>query len=603
MILPQKMGNCINIFGGDNNGTGKRLNRTRHAIVVPYRDRQKHLSVFRKHMSDYLKSNLNVRGADFDVWIVEQDDNGPFNRGWLTNIGIAEAIKHSPQVECIILHDVDLVPDTELGHTVPYDKCEWPTRLGNELEHFDFTVPYSTCFGGVSSISRKHWMQINGMSNLYFGWGGEDDDLYERVRQNNLLMGERIWNKNVTKGVLKVPPHGYGVFRVIDESEESHPIQRNRTEEAEAFVQTRALKLMKEDSEIWLYDGLSTLSYLLMEQTTVSDSDERHIVDTEPLKYDHPGHLNATNSSDHRQHPVHLESPEDLPGFTSYHHIYARWDHTKDEITTKSLFLERSPSNGRKQKGRRKKERKHEKDVKQKKKGLVPERPTAVTTQLEFLHIPKTAGSAIEKVAAKAGIRWGACHFHHAEENEMGCPLPYDWQDKVRIDNKMSPKLRKSSPWHLPIDFLDAEYNPYIGKATFTVVRNPYERAISMYYDKWIGYKGVSDKNNPVRINSFLQQLLAGAAIDMNSVVTMPQYHFANNTNHVLHYENLDIEFPALMEKYGLADTVHWDTSKYNQSKDKKFTLAKLTSETLHVIETEYAMDFELFGYSRLERT
>lgn len=30
-------------------------------------------------------------------------------------------------------------------------------------------------------MSQKHMDDVNGFSNLYWGWGGEDDDLYMRL--------------------------------------------------------------------------------------------------------------------------------------------------------------------------------------------------------------------------------------------------------------------------------------------------------------------------------------------------------------------------------------------------------------------------------------
>lgn len=39
---------------------------------------------------------------------------------------------------------------------------------------------YDENFGGVSSMSKDHFKTINGYSNLFFGWGGEDDDLFNR---------------------------------------------------------------------------------------------------------------------------------------------------------------------------------------------------------------------------------------------------------------------------------------------------------------------------------------------------------------------------------------------------------------------------------------
>ena len=45
---------------------------------------------------------------------------------------------------------------------------------------FPFSLPYEQIFGGAASFSREHFKLINGFSNKFWGWGGEDDDLYKR---------------------------------------------------------------------------------------------------------------------------------------------------------------------------------------------------------------------------------------------------------------------------------------------------------------------------------------------------------------------------------------------------------------------------------------
>jgi GT2 family glycosyltransferase len=51
------------------------------------------------------------------------------------------------------------------------------------LTHIYFfkRLPYEKIFGGVTEFRREQFEKINGFSNLFFGWGGEDDDIRERV--------------------------------------------------------------------------------------------------------------------------------------------------------------------------------------------------------------------------------------------------------------------------------------------------------------------------------------------------------------------------------------------------------------------------------------
>lgn len=45
---------------------------------------------------------------------------------------------------------------------------------------FSSRLPYAGYFGGVSGLSKKQFLKINGFPNEYWGWGGEDDDIYNR---------------------------------------------------------------------------------------------------------------------------------------------------------------------------------------------------------------------------------------------------------------------------------------------------------------------------------------------------------------------------------------------------------------------------------------
>ena len=41
-------------------------------------------------------------------------------------------------------------------------------------------LTYEELIGGVLNIRSDHFLTVNGYSNLYWGWGAEDDDLYYR---------------------------------------------------------------------------------------------------------------------------------------------------------------------------------------------------------------------------------------------------------------------------------------------------------------------------------------------------------------------------------------------------------------------------------------
>ena len=43
-----------------------------------------------------------------------------------------------------------------------------------------YSLPYEDYVGGVVALKEDLFMNMNGISNLYFGWGGEDDDIQRR---------------------------------------------------------------------------------------------------------------------------------------------------------------------------------------------------------------------------------------------------------------------------------------------------------------------------------------------------------------------------------------------------------------------------------------
>lgn len=146
----------------------------RIALIIPFRNRHHQLPIFLKHMHTFL---VQQNAVSHQIFVVEQLGDGPFNRGALLNIGFDRAIR-SNHFDCIVFHDVDMLP-TNLNQL--YTCSPTPRHLCSYLDKFRYVLIYPQFFGGVTALRPGDLKRINGLSNLYQGWGGEDDDFYRRV--------------------------------------------------------------------------------------------------------------------------------------------------------------------------------------------------------------------------------------------------------------------------------------------------------------------------------------------------------------------------------------------------------------------------------------
>lgn len=144
------------------------------AIIVPYRDREQHLPVFLKNLHPFLMKQQ----IEYGVYIVEQAAGSQFNRASLMNVGFVEALKQR-NWDCMVFHDVDLLPmDDRNLYTCP----DQPRHMSVAVDTFGFKLPYTSIFGGVSAMTVKQFRTVNGFSNSFWGWGGEDDDMSNRLK-------------------------------------------------------------------------------------------------------------------------------------------------------------------------------------------------------------------------------------------------------------------------------------------------------------------------------------------------------------------------------------------------------------------------------------
>jgi len=257
--------------------------------------------------------------------------------------------------------------------------------------------------------------------------------------------------------------------------------------------------------------------------------------------------------------------------------------------------------------------------------------------RLEFVHIPKTAGTAIEQAALAQGVEWGYLHFSF--DNGKG----------TRQNSNETVSFRKrygGFPWHIPPCLLGHQNqkivseNPYQAKNAsneqvdlFAVVRNPYDRLISEYrYFKLMVRK--SKNSGAYQMNQFVQKKLQTVEValrqkllqsndtcHLDSYTTdffqdkghyIPQYDYVYATNvatnetaqmipHVLKYESLQEDFAALMQRYGLQHIQLAESKEHRtletQPGQQDLTPSHLSPENIRKINQIYRNDFIAFGY------
>ncbi|XP_070819562.1 beta-1,4-galactosyltransferase 1 [Chaetodon trifascialis] len=148
------------------------------AIIIPFRHRDEHL----KYWLHYLHPILQRQQLDYGVYVINQDGDEVFNRAKLLNVGYAEALKEY-DYNCFVFSDVDLIPMDDRN---TYKCFSQPRHLSVSMDKFGFRLPYNQYFGGVSSLSKEQYVKINGFPNNYWGWGGEDDDIYNRLASKGM---------------------------------------------------------------------------------------------------------------------------------------------------------------------------------------------------------------------------------------------------------------------------------------------------------------------------------------------------------------------------------------------------------------------------------
>ena len=172
-------------------------------VVVPYRERPGRTAREPERFAAYIRRWLKrvKRVTRVRVWVLEQEDEHRFNRGFLINAGVALG-RLVDGCDVFALHDVDLLPvdprvpyafdddDDDLKHADDdgsrrlFPSSRGPVHLSPPGVHPEYCYP--TFRGGAWLFAWKHLQRVDGYPHAYWGWGQEDDDLGARMRDANV---------------------------------------------------------------------------------------------------------------------------------------------------------------------------------------------------------------------------------------------------------------------------------------------------------------------------------------------------------------------------------------------------------------------------------
>ena len=186
----------------------------RLAIIVAFRDkpldrnsqgagRLQNLREWTPYMCNFLNTTLL---GPVDVFIVEQTQAGPFNKGALFNVGYHMALERDN--DYFVFHDVDHVPENPLN---TYEYSSEATHLCVRTSQFGYKDMHGGSLGGALLMPKHVVLSINGYSNNFLGWGGEDDDINARLKhQGYRVKSSRqkwgdigLWSTRALRGLTK----------------------------------------------------------------------------------------------------------------------------------------------------------------------------------------------------------------------------------------------------------------------------------------------------------------------------------------------------------------------------------------------------------------
>lgn len=217
-------------------GERKAFDGSKHllSLVVPVRNRDAQLETFSLMMHTYF-AGINIK---WRILAIEQSSDGqPFNKGILLNTGFNISRQDG---DYFCTHDVDHVP------AQPYIDYSYPEKnprhLSVQSQSTYWELPYSYLVGGVTCYTNAQFEKLNGYSNDFWGWGGEDDEMAQRFE--------------ATSTKISRPEISY--FFAMSTGHNRDPLNKQ--------MYKQNLEIMNQSASRWRSDGLSNLNSTIVKK-------------------------------------------------------------------------------------------------------------------------------------------------------------------------------------------------------------------------------------------------------------------------------------------------------------------------------------------------
>lgn len=188
-----------------------------------------------------------------------------------------------------------------------------------------------------------------------------------------------------------------------------------------------------------------------------------------------------------------------------------------------------------------------------------------------FIHIPKTSGNSLslylKTYLANKVIR---------RTSRVG---PGQGIDIICEKNKCDIKHKTITYYRGMYPEL---YNKYF---KFTIVRNPYDRLISLYF--WCR------SNMPFTKESFIKFLSRGIRSQVSYLIDKDKVVM----DHICKFENLQEDLGIVFDRLGIEEKMiypHLNASKHD------YYMSYYDRESIDIVNEKYDQDFELLGYEKI---